>query len=346
MATLFFAVLFCAVGLNGETGTSPRTLLELAPCAGNPRNSEGAFARLADGRILFAYSKYVGSDHDDNAACVIALRSSRDGGETWSDDRIVARNSVETNGNVMSVSFLPLDGRRLAMFYIQKETAADRKGVLSRILMAETSDGGETWSAAADCTGGVLPKGYYVLNNDRVVRLKSGRVVLPIALGDSSGVLCAYSDDGCRTWKASARVSAPAAGGGSRILFEEPGLVERRDGSVVMYLRTNTGRQWRAVSSDGCATWGAAEPWRFASPRSPMQIARLGDGTLLAVWNDMTRHPERLKKSPPWTAGPRTPLTLAVSADDGETWSAGKDLETSFDPRNFLRYWYCYPAAL
>ena len=46
------------------------------------------------------------------------------------------------------------------------------------------------------------------------------------------------------------------------------------------------------------------------------------------------------------TAGPRTPLTLAVSADDGETWSAGKDLETSFDPRNFLRYWYCYPAAL
>lgn len=336
------AALIPAIGF-GTVG--PRTVLELPPGPGNPRNSEGSFARLGDGRILFAYSKYVGSSRHDDASCVIALRTSSDCGETWSEDRIVARNSVETNGNVMSVSFLPLDDRRLALFYIQKETSADGT-VLSRILMRETSDGGETWAEASDCSGTALPKGYYCLANDRVVRLRSGRVLMPLALDRSTGVVCLCSDDNCRTWKASRTISAPATEGGKHVLFEEPGLFERRDGSVVIYIRTDKGRQWHAVSSDGGETWGPCTPWRFASPRAPMQVVRLRDGRLLAVWNDISRHPERLEGCPNWTCGPRTPLTLAVSADDGKTWSDGKDLESSFDASSFLRHWYCYVAAL
>ncbi len=38
---------------------------------GNPRSSEGSFLRLDDGRIAFAYSHYIGTSDDDNAACDI-----------------------------------------------------------------------------------------------------------------------------------------------------------------------------------------------------------------------------------------------------------------------------------
>ena len=36
------------------------TVLNLPPKPGNPRNSEGTFAELTDGRILFIYSHYNG----------------------------------------------------------------------------------------------------------------------------------------------------------------------------------------------------------------------------------------------------------------------------------------------
>jgi len=37
----------------------PVRALELPPGAGNPRNSEGAFVSLKDGRVLFVYSHYT-----------------------------------------------------------------------------------------------------------------------------------------------------------------------------------------------------------------------------------------------------------------------------------------------
>jgi hypothetical protein len=36
-------------------------VLSLAAKPGNPRNSEGSFVNLANGDILFAYSRYTGS---------------------------------------------------------------------------------------------------------------------------------------------------------------------------------------------------------------------------------------------------------------------------------------------
>ena len=38
--------------------------LELPPGPDNPRNSEGAFMPLKDGRIMFAYSRFTGSFSD------------------------------------------------------------------------------------------------------------------------------------------------------------------------------------------------------------------------------------------------------------------------------------------
>ncbi len=49
-----------------------KTVWHKDPSAGNPRNSEGAFLRLDDGRILFAYSSYVGDSSHDHGAMLLA----------------------------------------------------------------------------------------------------------------------------------------------------------------------------------------------------------------------------------------------------------------------------------
>ena len=49
-----------------------RKLFDLPPGDKNPRNSEGSFLRLKDGRIVFAYSRYSGTSSDDGAYCEIA----------------------------------------------------------------------------------------------------------------------------------------------------------------------------------------------------------------------------------------------------------------------------------
>ena len=40
---------------------------ELPPSAGNPRNSEGTFLELADGELIFVYSRFKGDSPNDHA---------------------------------------------------------------------------------------------------------------------------------------------------------------------------------------------------------------------------------------------------------------------------------------
>ena len=69
--------------------------LELPPGPNNPRNSEGAFMPLKDGRIMFAYSRYYGKSSSDHATADIAARYSSDKGRTWTtNDEIIVKNEV------------------------------------------------------------------------------------------------------------------------------------------------------------------------------------------------------------------------------------------------------------
>src|SRR3954471_7093555 len=106
----------------------PTTRLSLSPRPGNPRNSEGSFVRLKDGRILFVYTHFTGGG-DDHSAAYLAGRSSGDGGETWTtEDEIILPN--EAGLNVMSVSLLRLRDGAIALFYLRKNALDDCRMVL------------------------------------------------------------------------------------------------------------------------------------------------------------------------------------------------------------------------
>lgn len=330
----------------------PRTVLALDAAKGNSRNSEGDFVVLNDGRIFFAYSRFIGGGGDDNDRCVIAARTSSDKGETWSGDRIVARNEIDPKGNVMSVSLLRLRDGRLAMFYVCKTVAANGK-LSSKKLMRVSADEGESWGAARDITS-AFPSAYRVLNNARVIRLSSGRILVPLSehanenrneLNHHGRIICVYSDDDGWTWKMSAAVPQLKDVKGRDVIYQEPGVLELKDGRVLVWFRTDAGWQWYSYSSDGGATWGEPTASSLRSPLSPASIFRRKSGDLICFWNDHEGLADLQGKGPEWACGVRTPLTVGISTDEGLTWRR-RNLETGYDAKNPYRYWYCYTAML
>lgn len=352
-AVLFSAVAAGAVFGGGHSPAGFVRRLELPPGPGNPRNSEGAFARLKDGSILFAYTRFTGTSAADNGTAHIASRVSRDGGISWSRSDKTEIMFDGDGENIMSVSFLRLKSGALAIFYAKKNSQGD-----CRPVMRVSGDEAASWGTMRYCVPD-SDRAYYTLNNDRAVRLKTGRIVLPLArfktLKDGAGwdesgeILCALSDDDGQNWRLGKAIRGFAPDG-RRVRMQEPGAIEMKSGRLLVWARTDDGRQYRMFSDDGGETLSAAKPWNLLSPLSPASVKRLSDGRLIALWNDHGRHPEYAKGSkaiPPryrrvsqWGNGHRAPLTIAVSFDDGEIWSDCIDLET--DPEGF----YCYTAVL
>jgi apolipoprotein N-acyltransferase len=326
----------CMAATAGENPKLKGAMVKpfLPASAANPRNTEGAFVTLRDGRILFAYSKFSGGG-DDGDTATIAGRYSSDGGETWLNEDITL---VANEGamNVMSASLLRLLDGRIGLFYLKKNSVSD-----CHPYLRYSSDEAKSWSAPVTC---IREDGYYVLNNDRVVQLRSGRLVMPVALHPtvngklgSKGIAMAYlSDDSGKTWRRSRTTLQDARE--DRAGFQEPGVVELRNGQLLMFIRTTLGSQYFSHSNDGGNAWGEARPSNLASPLSPASIKRIpSTGDLLAVWNDHSGVPEDFKATLT-NGGKRTPLTVAISKDDGKTWMNARSLLN--DPGG----WYCYTA--
>ncbi|RKX28819.1 MAG: exo-alpha-sialidase, partial [Verrucomicrobia bacterium] len=302
-------------------------VLSLPHRRGNPRNSEGAFIDLADGRILFAYSKFIGNTWSDHGTAVIAARFSSDAGRTWSArDRVLIQ--PEGRCNVMSVSLLRLTDDSIGLFYMRKNSLSDCIPWCRR-----SRDEGRTWSRATRC---VPAPGYFVLNNDRVIKLSSGRLLLPAAFHRSRKVnsgtdtrafesraigMFFLSDDSGRTWtEADDWWTLPRR---SRTGLQEPGAVELSDGSLYAWYRTDTGRQWESRSRNQGRTWSKPKPSPFFGPTSPLSIKRIPQlDTCLAVWND--HHPDRWTPPTPRDPDPswgRTPLSAALGDPLTHEWA-------------------------
>lgn len=311
---------------------------DIAPTPGHPRNSEGAFLPLADGRILFIYSAFSGESARDHTPADLAAITSKDGGRTWSAPRTVVRAGEYDAMNVMSVSLLRMRDGAVGLFFLIRRSWSDMCVALRR-----SYDEGETFGPETRCSPRV---GYFVMNNDRVVRLSTGRILAPAAehvcTPDGAGGIhlspatatCFFSDDDGVTWR---EADAPVALSGtpSRSGLQEPGLIELHGGTVFGWARTDLCMQYAFHSHDGGQRFTAPAPSGFTSPLSPLSMKRLPDGRLLAVWNPI---PEYQTRRSDWRTAGRTPLVYALSRDEGRTWSEPEVLED--DPKAG----YCYTA--
>lgn len=305
--------------------------LNLEPTPEFPRSSEGSFAALKSGRIIFCYTQFYGGGADHSPARIVRIHSD-DRGRSWSAPVTVVENAAANN--VMSVSLLRLASGKLAMFYLLKNGWTD-----CRPHLRVSADEGETWSEAR-CI--LEAPGYFVMNNDRVIQTKKGRIIAPLAFHRSRGsdphsarsfdpraiAIWLYSDDDGATWTESATWwSMPVESGTG---LQEPGIVELADGSLFSWARTDRGAQYGMRSTDHGRTFSVPEPTELKSPVGPASVKRRpGTDDLIAIYND---HSGQF----PFPSKKRSPLVAAISRDGGKTWPVRKLIES--DPDGFYHY--------
>jgi predicted neuraminidase len=137
--------------------------------------------------------------------------------------------------------------------------------------------------------------------------LDSGRILLPLYSDTYSFSLMAISDDRGRTWRA----SKPLMGFGNI----QPAVLQKKDGSLVAYMRENgfTGRIRKATSSDRGETWSDVSSLDLVNPGSGLDAVKLSSGNWVLIYND--------------TPKGRNQLAVALSRDEGSSWSSPKYLE-------------------
>lgn len=278
----------------------------------SPRNSEGAVLVLKNGNLLLAYTEFFAGDGSDWGAARINGKISRDAGRSWSQPFTIVANQGRMN--VMAASLLRLRSGKLALTYNLKNSEAD-----CRVLFRTSSDEGKTWSEPVTITPAIR---YWVINNDRLVQLRSGELLAPVTFVDdwrkshhTQNVVFRSGDAG-RSWDAGDTVDIPNGRRGA----DEPGVIELRDGRIMMIIRSDLGKIFRCYSSDGARHWTAPEPMPLDSPTAPASIARVpSTGDLLLVWNNSRPGPKHMND--------RFPLTAAVSRDEGLTWEHIRNLD-------------------
>ncbi|MDO5553303.1 MAG: sialidase family protein [Planctomycetia bacterium] len=314
--------------VNNEPPIMPKDLVcSITTGENNPRNSEGGFVKLKNGDIFYVYTHFTGNDSNDHAPSYLAARRSSDNGTTWTDADEIALDN-EGKGNTMSVSLLRLANDEIAMFYLVREHPGD-----CRPYMRISKDECQTWGDRILC---FPDESYSGVNNDRVIQLGNGKLIMPIGrhkfLGPdeynfewTADVFCMISDDNGRTWAMGDLVDNP-----DKVMYQEPGVVELADGRLLMNIRTGSGSQYFAWSEDEGQHWTTPVPSCLDSPVSPAVIKRIpGRDELLAVWNPLL--PDRS----------RTAMDIGILSPDGQTLKVRKRLEPIDSDKNFQ-----YPAVL
>jgi len=151
--------------------------------------------------------------------------------------------------------------------------------------------------------------------------LSSGRILLGLYSDGFNVSLCAISDDGGETWRA----SGPMVGMGPI----QPTICQKKDGALVSWMRDSgdpPGRVLESISKDNGETWSAAVDTDILNPGSSLCSLVLDSGEWVLIHNDSEES--------------RNTLTCKMSDDEGETWKWERHLET--DPEGS----YAYPNMI
>jgi sialidase-1 len=341
-AGLMVVLAVASAGLTKAADPSGvETLLVIEPTKEHPRLSEGDIVELKDGRLCLVYSQFRKGGTDFDPADLV-MRTSSDDGKTWSEPKVLVSGEEADMKNVMSASILRLPGNELLLFYLRLNSRSS-----DHMYVRRSADEFMTLSDPVRVT---LLDGYHVVNNDRVIRLSTGRLVVPVTLHtelDHNGKLVGsyqslgapfvyYSDDDGRTWKKDRTLLKSIAQRKLAPALQEAGVIELKDGRLWMWMRAWADFQYGCYSNDGGKTWSEPEPTSIASPLSPATIERVPwTGDLLCVWNDHSGLHPYPKEKP---RNKRTPLCVAVSKDEGRTWAPSRAIETN------LNGWFCYSS--
>jgi Neuraminidase (sialidase) len=239
-----------AVLLTGAALREPFEYLVVPATETNMRNSEADMLRLKDGRLMLAWIDFYTTQGSDWGPARISAMFSKDSGRSWSGKYTLQENVGGMN--VMEPDLLRLKSGKVLFLYCRKNSEAD-----CRPYVRLSRDDAKTFSDPEALPIDPYPS-YTGMNHDRAIQLKSGRIVEPLWYTPDYRIQrhivtrAYYSDDEGRTWKQSRTlVDIPDSKAGA----QEPGVVELKDGRIMMWIRTDKGKIYRSFSNDRGETW-------------------------------------------------------------------------------------------
>lgn len=280
-----------------------KTVTPMPKAAGQTKS-----ALLKDGSFLEAFNQ------DRN----VYIRKSFDHGQTWEQKSLVA----DLGGTENMGSLLVLSNGDIIIPFVQIGKY-QQTNCLSEcwtdLYVTRSSDSGATWSVPMKINTGWGYNG--TISNP--IELANGDIVLPFHYvytdDGASRVSVMYSTDRGLTWTKSAS-DIEISGSGYEAGATEPSVIQLSDGRLKLYFRAQTQGIYRfgeSVSADNGRTWSAADDSIvYATNTLPAMMKHNDDIFLMWAGNNAFGTASYY----------RTPLNLAYSSDDTNSWQGYRDV--------------------
>ena len=298
-----------------------------------------ALVKAADGALVAIADKRGDALGDLPNIITIVSKRSTDGGKTWSDMSTVAKGDTVAKCGYGDAVVIADEkrGNLVAVFSGNNGLWHSNEESLIRTYTAISKDNGHSWGEVSDITdqvyGGVYGEGTrYGLftGSGSGVQLKhgkhAGRIMLVVAArndatwGGTMSNYAIYSDDGGISWQAS---KTPGCTDG-----DEAKVVELSNGNILMSIRNrHKGNRLFATSTDGGETW--SEPKVNTTILDPAC-----NGDIIAYTH---KGKGLLLHSLPASPTTRENVSVYVSEDNGETWTAKRSIYKGYSAYSSLQ---------
>jgi len=265
-----------------------------------------------DGGLLFMYSTNDGK----------VFKKSFDSGRTFAEEWIVPLGTVTANSNLLRLA----DSRLMMPLKNKPNDPRAEKIQAGDFTVVFSADDGKTWGDSRPVN---KKSSCFYLMNDRILRLSSGRILIPMGGRPEPHLLsmeqeaadwcgCFRSDNEGQTWEPSEWVKGATVSNN----VAEPIAVELPDKRVKMFMRTRMGYLYESESDDGGMTWTQEHPTAIRMPQAPFTVKTDPfSGFLFIVWDHS--FPSHI------SLYPRSPICLGVSRDGGEKWESIMELDSN-----------------
>ena len=291
-----------------------------------PLSHQGPFVTTADGGALCIDLK-------------TALRSN-DEGRTWTSTPLFAdpvmfavsneRALLRTREGVIISAWMNGAERKQPKGWRWGEKGVSWKEFVLPTYTCRSTDDGKTWETPVKLSEpwcGCIHS---------LIQMKSGRIVLvgqEIIPQWRHATVMWISDDLGKSWQRGDMLDY-GVGTHDHAGSLEGSVIERKDGSLYLLLRTESGFLWEATSRDGLK-WDGLKQTTIKSVTCCPQMARLADGRIALLWNAPPRHD-------PKSGSSRVELSLAFSDDETATWSKPIIVAANYVPGGRVSYPYLY----
>lgn len=303
LKSLLIAALLIAPWTNAQQNvdTNIDTYRVIGPEYPGVYKHPAAITELANGDLYISF--YGGAGEYDQGTAVYGMRLEREP-NTWSEPEIIADTPNQGDGN--PVVWQAPDGVVWLFYNTQYGPTWSEARVKGKI----STDGAVTWSDSfmVAFEQGSMVRGQPIVLND-------GDYLLPMYFeagsdreeldASTASYFLRYSQKE-KTWTPTNRIH-------SKIGNLQPQVIQLTDDHLICYMRRGGGYGpafkgfiQKSESHDGGYTWSPAVDTEFINPNAAVDVIRTPEGHILLAYNDNPTE--------------RTPLTIAVSTDDGKTF--------------------------